>query len=61
MSVKQKCNFNVQKYDNMVNSVDFDVSFPWFWLIFCYPDPNPGVQNDADPTGSGSTSLVMSE
>ena len=21
--------------------VYFDVSFPYFWLIFCYPDPDP--------------------
>ena len=28
--------------------------------FFCYPDPDPdpGGQNDADPTGSGSTLLL---
>ena len=56
----QKCNFNVKKYDIRVISVDSSASFSWFWLIFCYPDPDPGGQNDADPTGSRSTSLVLS-
>ena len=41
MCVKQKCNFNVEKYDIMVIPVDSFASFPWFWLIFCYPDPDP--------------------
>ena len=56
MCVKLKCNFNVQKYDILVISVDSHASFLWFWLNFCYPDP--GGQNDADPTGSKSTNLV---
>ena len=56
MCDKQKCNFNVPKYAIMVCiSVDCYASFPWFWLLFCYPIP--GGQNDADPTVSGSTLL----
>ena len=35
----------------------FYVSFPWFCMIFCYPDPVLGGQNDTDMTGSGYTSL----
>ena len=50
--VKQNCNFYFQKYDILVIFVDFHVKF---FADFCYPDP--GRQNDKDPTGSESTSL----
>ena len=26
-------------YDILMIFVDFCWNFPWFWLIFCYPDP----------------------
>ena len=26
-------------YDILMILVDFCGNFPWFWLIFCYPDP----------------------
>ena len=55
MSVKQKCNFSVQKYDFMVIPVDF----LWnFWLIFCYPDESDqGSKNDADPGSQNDADL----
>ena len=31
--------------------------FIWVSFILCYPDPDPGGQNDTDRTRSGSTSL----
>ena len=40
MCVKQKCNSNVQNYDITGISVDSYARFPWFRLIFCYPDPD---------------------
>ena len=27
----------------MVIFVNFYASFPWFWLIFCYPDLDPHI------------------
>ena len=55
--VKQKCNFYFQKYDILV--IFNNLGFPWFWLICCYPDPDPGAQNDLDPTGSGFTNMIV--
>ena len=37
--------------------VDFCWNFPLFWLIFCYPDP--ADQNETDPNGSGSETLLL--
>ena len=34
------------------------LKFSWFSLIFCYPDPVD--QNETDPNGSGSETLVKS-
>ena len=68
MCVKQKCNFYFQKYDIMVIFIDFCVIFPLFWMIYFATriririidtNPDPGGQNDANPTGSGSTSLSL--
>ena len=28
-------------YGILMIFVDFRENFPWFWLIFCYPDPDP--------------------
>ena len=28
-----------KNYGILMNFVDFRENFPWFWLIFCYPDP----------------------
>ena len=41
-------------YDILMIQVDFCGNFPWFRLIFCYPDPDPADQNETDPNGSGS-------
>ena len=59
MCVKQKCNFYFK-----------DTIFWWLlsifkWVshvferFFCYPDSDPGRQNDVDLTRSGSTSLIL--
>ena len=34
-------------YDFLIIFVGFCWNFPWFWLIFCYPDP--ADQNETDP------------
>ena len=46
--VEKKCNFKVQKYDIMMISVDYYSSCPLYWLIFSYPDPDQGCQNEPD-------------
>ena len=28
-------------YDILMIFADFCWNFPWYWLIFCYPDPDP--------------------
>ena len=67
MSVKQKLNIKKKKnYDNFMILVDFCGNFPLFMLIFCYPDPfhemdpnpDPTVQKENDPNGSGSETLL---
>ena len=47
-----------KKYDILMILVDFCGYFPGFWLIFCYPDPDPTDQNATDPNGSGSKTLI---
>ena len=58
MSVKQKFN-TLEK--NIWYSCDFCGNFPWFWLIFCYPDPihetDTAGQNETDLNRSGSETL----
>ena len=39
--------------------LDFCGHFPWFWLILCHPDPAPADQNETDPNGSGSATLIF--
>ena len=47
-------------YDNVMILVDFLCgNFPWFWLIFGYPDP--ADQNETDPNGSGSETLLETQ
>ena len=60
MFVKQKINIFEKIYDILVILVDFCGNFPWFWLIFCHPDPDPAdqIQKETDPSGSGSETLV---
>ena len=36
--------------------VDFYMNFPWFWLIFRYP--NQVGRNETDPSGSSSETLL---
>ena len=49
---KHKFNsFEEKMYDILMIFVDFCWNFPWFWLIFCYPDPDPADQNETDPNG----------
>ena len=59
MSVKHKFNVFLK---NVWYSYDFCGNFPWFWLIFCYPDPfhesYPVDQNETHPHGSGSATLI---
>ena len=38
--------FLKKKFDILMILVDFCGNFPWFWLIFCYPDPD---ETDPDP------------
>ena len=39
----------IRKYDFHLILVDYCKNFPWFWMIFYYPDPDPGGQNETDP------------
>ena len=44
--------------------VDFCWNFPWCWLIFSRirfieADPDPADQNETDPNGSGSETLMI--
>ena len=45
---KHKFNSLKKMYDILMNFVDFHGNFPWFWLIYCYPDPDPADQNETD-------------
>ena len=38
---KHKFNSFAEMYDILMIYVDFCGKFSWFWLIFCYPNPDP--------------------
>ena len=45
-------------YDILMIFANFCWNLPWFWLIFCYPDPDLADQNATDSNGSGSETLL---
>ena len=50
-------------YDILKILVEFCENFPWFWLIFCYPDlfQDPFHETDPDPDPAGQNETDQSD